>query len=104
MYTIEQGIEIPKKEVGRPKQAFPYQQMRVGDSFLIKQNGGGKKTLHLKRVEAFAQARKHGIAITTRSVPGGIRVWKIRKPYERQQVTQQEEAKHVSTMSRANGQ
>jgi len=77
-FTIEKNIDIPAPRSGAYGQAkYPFRKMRAGDSFLLKPNGDGKKGLERARVMVLLEAKKYKVKVTTRTVPGGVRVWKI---------------------------
>ena len=79
-YLIESGIEIPNSR-GNTKggQRYPFERMEVGDSFLIKPNGTPKRQLQVRVCAAWTRhaSRKNGKRFTSRSVEGGVRVWRI---------------------------
>lgn len=76
--TIDKGVAIPAiRSCLKPWMKFPFKRMRPGDSFLIRQNGGGKKGLEKERVYALLTARQFKMKATSRTVPGGIRVWRV---------------------------
>ena len=76
--TIEKGVAIPGARAGQDKlRRFPFKAMKPGDSFLIRQNGGGKASLEKERVYALLKARQYKMKATSRKVPGGIRVWRV---------------------------
>lgn len=74
-FKIEKGVPIPKRQSSRlGKSKYPYQAMNVGDSILLphftrtSQLGG---TLDVWK-------RATGWAFESRSVKGGVRVWRTR--------------------------
>ncbi len=70
MIQIDKNIPIPK---GRSSYArYPWRELQVGDSFFV-----------LNKVAAgisgyFAPLRrKYGLRFTSRSVDGGVRIWRV---------------------------
>lgn len=65
--NVERGIPMPAKMSGIPEPKYPWAALRVGDSFFIantkKGPGQPPKRLNIK--------------IASRSMDGGIRVWRI---------------------------
>lgn len=74
---VERGIPVPKRS-RRGKPRYPWDKMRVGDSFLVEcpKNEAIKAQNTVSSCGA-AWARKHGGQFTTRAVDGGVRVWRI---------------------------
>lgn len=72
MTTIEKNIPIPKHARGRRKNGIQptMRRLQIGDSFLVEDPKGKGRGLA-------TSAKNVGIKITTRSVEGGIRVWRI---------------------------
>lgn len=62
MIKIDKNIPIPPKR-GRPKK-YPFDEMEVGDSCLVKTKGVLSRRIDGKR-------------FTTRTVKGGVRVWRV---------------------------
>jgi hypothetical protein len=73
---IEKNVPIPKSTAGRRKQArYPFAEMSVGDSFLVR----CKEERDVQRIRGVVQAYsvRTGWKFKTRSVEGGIRVWLV---------------------------
>lgn len=71
MYTIEKNVPLVKRKV--LKRDFPFDQMEVGDSFVV---SGNKQELSRIRVAMYVQVNKlPGKKVATRRVEGGMRVW-----------------------------
>lgn len=68
IFKIEKGVPIPSRTA--PK--YPFMQMEVGDSVLITGERKGSVT-----GAAFYVGKTHGMKFTSRSVGGGVRVWRI---------------------------
>ena len=67
MYEIEKGI--PPIHTGQ-KFFFPFEQMDVGDSFLVKSD--------YERTQALMFAKRHGKKATSRTQPDGTyRIWRV---------------------------
>jgi len=78
-FTIEKNIDIPApRSCAYGQGKYPFRKMQKGDSFLLAPNGDGKKGLERARVMALLEAKKYKVKVTTRTVPGGVRVWKIK--------------------------
>ena len=79
-FEIEQGIAIPEARSGRygSLSKYPFSKMQLGDSFLLRTNGDGKKGLEIERSRVLLDAKKYKVKVATRTVPGGVRVWKIK--------------------------
>ena len=79
-YGVERGVEIPPPQGGR-KPVYPWVEMARGDSFFIAHEGPAAGVRGAKAVDAGRQwAKRQGrdIEFTSRSVPGGVRVWRVR--------------------------
>lgn len=77
--TIDKGVAIPEARSCRySNMRYPFRTMKPGDSFLLRLNGDGKKGLERERTLVLLDAKKHKVKVTTRTVPGGVRVWKIK--------------------------
>lgn len=80
MYALESNIPVaPKKYAPRPNRKcwrYPFHTMEIGDSFFIAPDRYGE----LPRVAQAAGAwgKPKGRKFTTRTVDGGIRVWRIK--------------------------
>lgn len=76
---IEKGIPLPVSRVVR-KPLYPFDDMAVGDSFFVgEENTVERFRLHgkLAQHKALSQAHRNGAVFTIRSVPGGVRVWRL---------------------------
>ena len=75
-YTIETGIPIPGINMASSKTHYPWEEMRVGDSFLVK---GEAKDKYKTAISAAAhRGKKYGETYVGRYVPGGLRVWRVK--------------------------
>lgn len=74
MYEIEKGIGIPRMHRKRSEE-HPFDIMDIGDSFLV-QSLDKERAKVMNRLTSLAQHRKPK-KFATRSVDGGIRVWRI---------------------------
>lgn len=79
-FTVESGIEMPKRARGRTPTKFPIADMQVGDSFLIPCDTQDKKALTNWRrkflVAKTAFLKQFEGDFKTATVDGGIRVWR----------------------------
>lgn len=66
-YEIEKGIKVPTKAHSK----YPFDKMKVGDSFLVP----AEQQNHA-RVTAYAYAKRNNIKIVVRKVDGGFRIWR----------------------------
>jgi len=77
--TIDKGIAIPERRYGRVDSCpYPFRKMQAGDSFLLRDNGARKVETEKERCHVLLTAKKYKVLVTTRRVPGGIRVWKVK--------------------------
>lgn len=71
MYEIDKDVPVPTNAVGgSPK--YPWGTMERGDSFFVPNVPKGRLT-----AAVWAAQKKSGFRFTTRTVDGGIRVWRI---------------------------
>lgn len=70
-YLIERGVPLPPGASTGP--TYPWDKMAVGDSFFVP----GKKQENMSSVASSA-AKRRGWKFATRTVPGGVRVWRVR--------------------------
>ncbi len=68
-YQIDKGIPIPESR-GRPGK-YPFADMKPGDSVLIP----GKRATQLGGPLAYHRGK--GLELTSRTVEGGCRVWRV---------------------------
>lgn len=75
---IEKGIPLPNNRIVR-KPRYPFDEMEVGDSFFVAADGLEVYRLHgrLNQQKSLSEAHKKGAVFTIRSVPGGVRVWRL---------------------------
>lgn len=73
MIEIEKGVPIPKADVGRDAK-YPFAQMEVGDSFVLK-----KDATTADRLNSSTKFRKkrYGEKYIQRSIGDEIRVWRV---------------------------
>jgi hypothetical protein len=72
MFTIEKNIPLASQK------AYPFDQMEVGDSFLIPCTDS-KKIGHIRAQINNAKKRHPGKVISTRKEESGLRVWLLAK-------------------------
>lgn len=71
---VDHDVPIPvgaKSKRGRPPK-YPWADLEVGDSFFVK----GKRPIDLGEITQ-RMARRTGFRFITRTVQGGVRVWRI---------------------------
>jgi hypothetical protein len=79
MFEIEKSIPLPKPN-GRRSKIYPFEAMKIGDSFLVPLDVGKSPS---GIFSAVSQAKKRlEISLTTARVEGGVRVWRIAGPHE----------------------
>lgn len=66
---VESGIPMPSRSTGK----YPLKVMIKGDSFFIPAD----VTTNYLQANLFSSAKRAGIKISTRSVDGGLRVWRV---------------------------
>lgn len=76
MYEIEKGIEPPKGQMGR-RRSYPFPDMEIGDSFFVPFEEGDLKVKAAVQAAATHYGKRHGMKFATRSIEGGIRVWRL---------------------------
>ena len=79
MYAIEKGIKIPpSKSPGRTSR-YPWSELSIGDSFLVPKNGVAAEKLRIRLASIASYHQRKGKAVfTVRSLPNGVRVWRVR--------------------------
>jgi len=70
-FKVEKGIPAPKVKKGPPRK-YPWLEMEVGDSFFVP----GVNYNEFKTQPSNA-GKRYGLKYTTRSVDGGVRVWRV---------------------------
>lgn len=70
-FQIERGIPIPTYRRGR-RGLYPFREMKVGDSFVVEKT----KKASAQRAASF-YGKNHGQVFTARSVPEGVRIWRV---------------------------
>lgn len=88
---IDKGIPIPSARTGGRVfvQKYPFGDMEIGDSFLIKKNLSKSNKLRVKQasnirsslahcLRKYNKRRENPIQITTRTLDEGMRVWRIK--------------------------
>lgn len=73
MIRIERGIDLPNRKRGKSK--YPYEKMRVGDSFEVT---GKKKSTVLWGATQWAKNNNKKWKFTIRTEETGIRIWRIK--------------------------
>jgi hypothetical protein len=87
MYAVERGIKIPEKKNGRVSflhLKYPFDSMIVGNSFFVPATSSVKKGNLMSDILAVCRKLKSEkklpgtYTITTRTLVGGIRCWRIK--------------------------
>ena len=76
LVAIDHQVPIPSSCRGRPPQKYPWDTMKVGDSFF---SNVSSNAIH--SCWKLFQGRRPGlktVAMTVRAVKGGVRVWRIK--------------------------
>ena len=81
MTKVDKNIPIPDISTNKSKYDFPFAYMDINDSFLIEETKDNdvaliRGSLHYA-LNKFNKQNNSNIRITTRTVPDGIRVWRI---------------------------
>ncbi len=81
MTKVDKNIPIPDTNAKKSKYDFPFAYMDINDSFLIEETKDNviaiiRGSLHYA-LNKFNKQNNSNIRITTRTVPDGIRVWRI---------------------------
>jgi phenylacetate-coenzyme A ligase PaaK-like adenylate-forming protein len=69
-YVIEKNVPLAKTELHNTK--YPFLRMEIGDSFFVA-NVARQKV----GSAAYVAGRVHGRTFKTRTVEGGVRVWRV---------------------------
>ena len=81
MTKIDKNIPIPAVNTKESKYSFPFAYMDINDSFLIEAPKDNEVALKrgslLYALNKFNKQNNSNIRITTRTVPDGVRVWRI---------------------------
>ena len=81
MIKVDKNIPIPGINTKKSKYDFPFAYMDINDSFLIEETKDNEAALTrgslLYALIKFNKQNNSNIRITTRTVPDGIRVWRI---------------------------
>jgi len=76
MYKIDKNVPIPigPKAIRR----YPLREMEIGDSFFVPDEDmpRGKNVIH-SAISVYAARSKDGWKFKSRSVDGGVRVWRV---------------------------
>ena len=81
MIKVDKNIPIPDTNAKKSKYDFPFAYMDINDSFLIEATKDTEVVLIRSKLSyalnKFNKQNNSNIRITTRTVPDGIRVWRI---------------------------
>ena len=98
-YTIEKAIPFPEGK--KRRSTYPFEQMEIGDSFLVPLDRD-KSPSGIYAAVSNAKKR-HNINLTSARVEGGIRVWRIAplSPSVREDDAESQSEKHRNTTARS---
>ena len=71
---VEKGIAMPAMR-GNEGNAYPYEEMKVGDSFMVA--GGTKSLINAVCARNKKAGEEWGMTFTAKKVEGGVRVWRV---------------------------
>ena len=71
-FEIEKGVPLPKSVQRGWTGKYPWRQLEIGDSFFVP----GKTTNDIGGTVTIAR-RTTGFKLVTRSVEGGVRIWRV---------------------------
>jgi hypothetical protein len=74
---VEKNIPLPRPQRASKPSKYPWDQMEIGDSFLVP----GKTTAEMSGRVRYAE-KTTGFCFTSRSTPEGCRIWRV-APEER---------------------
>lgn len=78
MYEIDRGVEIPAPNIhNRNSRIYPFREMEIGDSFLVPGNENKKALQARVGSAACYYGKRNNSRFVTRSVEGGVRVWRV---------------------------
>lgn len=78
MFKIEKNIEITKrKKRQRNNLKYPFNEMEVGDSFLVPVGDEDERVVQRRLVSACKYKKVDGIKFKTRCLCDGVRVWRV---------------------------
>lgn len=76
MIDLESGLPVPPPSNGGRPERYPFTKMKVGESFFIPTD---EKERTRSAVLGAARLRLGAGRVATRSVDGGLRVWRIKE-------------------------
>lgn len=80
-FKVEQGIELPPKpEPGRRAYKYPWDEMKVGDSFFVPAEEGRARKMGQQIIgggHTRARRQNQRRVFTFRQVEGGVRIWRV---------------------------
>lgn len=75
MYKIEKNVAVPHT---RNDDKYPFDQMQVGDSFFVPCSGANTREARHVRNHVAGRNHEGKAAFITRTVDGGVRVWRAK--------------------------
>lgn len=79
-YPVESGVPLPESPHARGRQPiYPWRDLNVGESFFVPCKEGEGPRILIRRITptAYKAGRKLGKTFTSRSMPDGVRVWRV---------------------------
>lgn len=73
-YKIEKNIQIPLKRTRK----YPFDEMEVGDSFMIEGYTPKKIVSITSSANSFCKTHRNGWKFTVRKIEGDIRIWRVK--------------------------
>ena len=75
---VETGVAIPTplRRAGGMPLRYPWPEMKVTNSVLIRCEPDDKSKINAARSAAASYGKKHDMKFTTRLVDGGLRIWR----------------------------
>ena len=75
MYQIDRNV--PMVHITKPKrEIYPFSQLKIGDSFFVPAKDRG--AIPRARVAASYWAKENNRKLVSRSVEGGVRIWRVK--------------------------
>ena len=78
LFKIEKGIPIPEKRTRMGGSIYPFDKMKVGDSFHLGDKARNYGEAHTVMIKAYLYGRYHNKKFSVRKVEDGYRVWRTK--------------------------
>jgi hypothetical protein len=77
MIKIEKDVPVPKNITRKSK--YPFREMKIGDSFFVKDKEDIKKTQRKMAAVAYMFCKKNSeYKFKTQALEAGVRVWRVK--------------------------